>query len=132
MMKKSNYRPAAKFLFWTPALPTAGTLLFFIPYLNGIVFSLHGGVGWLLLMSCGPFTLTRLLWGTLYSKGPKLSPTVALSYLVLYAVCTAIIALPASRRVEHVLGFKFQGACVWSTLNLPWSLIYSRSPCQLE
>src|SRR2546428_6096579 len=130
----SNHKKTAKYLFITAILPLAGILLFFVPYVNGILYSLHGGVGWLILMLCGPFTLMRLAWGVLYAKDPRLSLLVATAYFLLYVITTGLLAWPASRRIERVLGIQFQGHgfCVWCTLNIPWSLVYSGTPCRPE
>lgn len=119
-----------KWLLWTAYPPLVLASLLYVPGLNAFLFSMHGGIGWLLLMLCGPYTAFRLSWGAFRSfrmGNGWLVPSVV--FFGAYLLVTFIIGETATPMLSKKLGYKYRGRCVWGVMNLPWSIALPGKPC---
>src|SRR5262245_41298142 len=62
-----------RYLFRTVFLPSSLILSALVPGLNFLLFTLHGGLGWLALYASGPVVLGRVIYGVWLKKGERLS-----------------------------------------------------------
>ncbi len=102
----------------------------FFPKVNLFLFSMHGGVGWLLLMFCGPYYLVRL-YLVAYRRTRQGQPCAVglITCLACYLGVTFLIGELATPPISGGLGYKFRGRCIWHSMNLPWALLYEKKPC---
>ena len=94
----------------------------FVPVANLFLFSLHGGLGWILMFLSGPFTVITLVFGIFFRKPPRASLTEVSCYLICYVGATFVLGMLATNSLQETLGVRFQNNAVWAALNIPWSL----------
>jgi hypothetical protein len=114
------------YLFWTAAFPSAIMILTCVPGVNFVLFSLHGGIGWLLLYACGPFTLIRLIYAVITKRNIGLGVKAGLTFLAGYLIVTLLVGLLGLQCLNATLGTDLPHLAIWKAANLPWSLIASK------
>jgi hypothetical protein len=117
--------PSLKWAIVTAYLPLCMLLAATLPMINGVLFSLHGGIGWYLLMLCGPATALKLVYDAFLRKQDRIPITLCCIYFATYIGLTFLLGAVAQRSLEKWAGFEFSHYPVWSAMNLPWSYLAS-------
>ena len=125
---RANLIAFSKWLLVTGWFPLFMLVAAMVPLVNSVFFSLHGGIGWYLLMLCGPGTALKLIYDAFLRKEGRVPLWVCCSYLMVYIVLTFVLAGVAQRTLEKWGGLQFSHHPVWSAMNLPWSYLVSRHP----
>jgi hypothetical protein len=106
----------------------------FVPGLKLLLYSLHGGPGYFLLICCGPYAYGRMLIiGIRDYRRSQFSAGRLMVYAALYILLTGAMGGLGQSFVERGFGFQFRGSCVWKVTNFPWTLAYSSGrPCWIN
>jgi hypothetical protein len=111
-----------RYLIRTSVFPIILLLLALLPGFNFILFTLHGGLGWILMFLSGPFVLTRLAYGLFLKKFDRLSYRAGIGFFLGYAAVTYPLGALATKSIATVLGVTPSGNWVWAAMNMPCSL----------
>jgi len=109
-------------VYWFPACMLAVGV---IPLVNALLFSLHGGLGWLALPFTLPYVLVRLVIAY-WRGGASLRRRVlrfAAVTLPIYTVATAPLSYAATSSINKWLGTTIRWTEFWTLMLLPVSLL---------
>jgi hypothetical protein len=126
-----NVLPRLKWAIATACLPLCMLLAATVPGINAVLFSLHGGIGWYLLMLCGPSTALKLVYDAFVRKQSRIPVIVCCIYFATYIGLTFLFGVIAQRSLENWTGLEFLNYPIWSVMNLPWSYLVNLHPLTL-
>jgi hypothetical protein len=121
---EANYRPFALSVR-VYGFPGVMVLLGVVPIGNALVYSAHGGLGWLALPLTFPYVLVRL--GLIYSRSSRPERLklrrFALVSVPIYVVVTAPLAWIATYSFNSWSGASLPWIQFWAAMLLPVSLL---------
>ncbi len=111
------------------SLPTIVVILALNRETNLMLFSAHGGLGWLLSWLCWPwmvFISVKNLF-KLESKELKIRGVFAFVSIILYSLITIPISNSVSKVLNDIWGLPRDGDMFWNAINFPISIFFSTS-----
>jgi len=105
------------------SFPALVLLLSFIPGVKDLIFSLHGGIGWLLAMACTPFVLIRL--GIYIYKTRESAKRYAIKFSIVSVVMYFLIMYPLTTLAEGQMikkGWPIEKGTFYGFMTMPFSL----------
>jgi hypothetical protein len=110
------------------AFPLLMLIAAIVPYVNAFLFSFHGGLGWYLMVICGPTTVARIAYDSFIRRNGRIPACLSCAYLGSYILVTYVLGLVAQSSLEKFAGLDFSHNLVCSAMNLPWSYALNRHP----
>lgn len=114
--------PTKKWLTYGAAYPIACVTIGFLPYIGPALFTLHGGIGWVIMLFSGPW----FIWWILFSDVKKHPIRARWRFGILALTCYTSLSVPLSALLAFYLQKKIDSEIsvfvIWQTLNIPISV----------
>ena len=124
-MTRESWRQLGRITLRVYGFPAVMLLGAFVPVVNLVLYSTHGGIGWLVLPLVFPFVLFQLfmVWkGELLGESSK--KFAALS-LAAYFPVTLGGSIVGARLLESWFGYKLSGWFLWGFFIFPLGLHFN-------
>lgn len=114
--------PKKKWIIAGAAYPVSCLALAVIPYLGPMFYTLHGGIGWVLLL----FSFPWFFWWVLFSDIKKYSLGLRWRFAIVALVGYCCLTVPVAALLAFVLRKTIDNeittSAVWQALNMPISI----------